>query len=138
MLKKALKRRSGESGGAADGDTGNPAPKQWSHKQMDKIQTRLELTDNQVLLLGKEIREKDGPKSVEPHLRDHLVEKKQMLAEYFTAEPVTYQKGKSGTVTVPTFYCKDVVGLIRNAIYLTLAVKLLKCQENFKQKVISE
>ena len=86
-------------------------------KKMDAIQTRLKLTDRQLIDLGTVIRQEEGRSAVEPNLREHLVEKKQLLEDFFVAEPVTYQKGEKNneTVIVPTIYCSDIMGLIREA-----------------------
>ena len=112
ILRKAYKRSCGDSG---DSEASTSSKSQWTHEEMDNMQDKLKLTDTQLIGMGTELRKKEGRAAVEPNLREHLVEKKQILADFFSAELVEYEKGErdKDIIIVPTIFCSDIMGLIR-------------------------
>ena len=125
MLEKALKRKIAQSG---DHETAGPSTSKtkWTHEDIDTVQQELGLADGKVLKLANFIRSKEQRRdAVESKLAEHLVEKKQLLSDYFVTESIEYQfknKNKNKdedeediiTKEVVTTYCSDILGLIRN------------------------
>ena len=124
-LENALKRKLAQSG---DNETAGPStskPK-WTHDDIDVAQGALEISDGKALILAQLIREKEQRRdAVEPNLAKHLVEKKQLLSDYYKTEKLEYQFKekkedednniitKEVTKEVITTYCSDIFGLIR-------------------------
>ena len=85
-------------------------------KDLVKIQTDIQLSDNNLVSFVSQIRATFGRKSVEPHLKEYLVELNSYLKPYFTSSTITMEYNESLDdkskklvhVERPVYYCKDV------------------------------
>ena len=108
VLAKALKRKSDEGEGET-GDSPGPSTSKHSYSlaDMDRMGDRLSLSDNQLLGLRAELNDINGKRVVAPGLDKHLVQKKQLLSDFYQCQKVTFE-GNNSAVTV---FCSNILGL---------------------------
>ena len=105
-------------------------PTNLSAEDVIAIQNEASLSDRQIICVLKNLRRKFGWKSVEPHLRKVLVERKQLFSDFFTSEPVEFQDKDGVPFNRVMVFCNNVVGFIelvaflRNSNFQDLAEKV--------------
>ena len=120
VLEKAYKRKIAESGDKCS--AGQSSHTQWTLEDIDVAQSALELSDGKTLKFAKLIREKEQRKgAVQSHVAQHLVAKKQLLADYYVCEKVQFQVSSKKDEEiklkeVETVLCSDVCGLVRHVL----------------------
>lgn len=91
------------------------ASSQFSHDNLKRMQTTLNLSDKQTLKLAGAIRTVAGKSSVEPHLAEALVESKFRFEDYYkTVELKIVEDGEEKEVE--GVFCTDVEGLVADLI----------------------
>ena len=108
-LKRKADDKEGEMGDCPGPSTSKSSKYSYSLDDMNQMGDRLNLSDTQLLLLRAELNDVNGKRVVEPGLNKHLVEKKQVLSDFYKCEKVTFE-GNESTATV---FCSDIVGLAR-------------------------
>ena len=107
-----MKRQSEANDEVSDsGESAGPskAKYQYSKEKMDEIGDDLGLKDRQMRKLRGHLNANGGRGTVEPGLNEHLVEKKNTFADFYSYEDIMYEGDKS----IVTVYCSDIIGLIR-------------------------
>lgn len=106
----------------------------FSINDMSKIQVDMHLSDNQTRRLASHIRiRSNNRKTVEPHLKESVVERKRLLDPFFTLSSVDFvRKDRARDNYIPDphvlTYCNDVDGFIQHISNLT-AVWRVWCED---------
>ena len=95
--------------GSGESADSSKAKYQFTTATMDEIGDDLWLNDRQMRKLRGHLNANGGRGTVEPGLNEHLVEKKNTFADFYSYEDIKYEGDKS----IVTVFCSDIIGLIR-------------------------